>query len=490
MSYENIGKTGATAVVSNYGGNFPINGADPAVIIEAAWAYVAGLGGGNIFLDGAGERWTTASQIDSQGSNVVLHGGGVGAPEIYLGNGLDTDIINIGNLHENIYLGYLDLNGNWTNQTRDDSGGGETATSRGIRNLGENVHVYKSYLHEIAQHAITFAQCVGGTAHHNYVSYIGWNGIFTYRLPISHGIGIQIHDNHIEHCSDVGAGCYGHRTNIHHNYIHDIDQSFGANEFQWGIGIESGDYNQACNNTIDNVQAGIVTGWPALEDPQHFLIDGNIISGLTNAEGGGHGIYVNGRNCVVSNNIIDEVPAFVLPWGVGIMVDTGANNVKIHGNSINGFGTGDGFVGIRVATEDDISIDDNEVHGLTYSGIQLNGSCNRIKMRNNVIYDGLRGIYFDDVGQSDDCLISGNYIHSMSLYGINAQNTDDLHVIGNVIRDCAVGIDMSNANSVRTVLDSNDFFGCTNDVDVALATNPLYGGNKNQAGLWIENLEP
>lgn len=496
MSYENIGKTSATAVVANEGGNFPIDGGDPAVIIEAAWTYVSGLGGGSIFLDGAGERWTLSTEINSQGDNVVLHGGGVGGPELYLGNALDVDVFNT--THDNIYLGWLDINGNWTNQSRDDGsqpGGPWFAVSRGIRNTGENVHIYNSYIHEIAQHGITYAECEGGVAHHNLVSNIGWNGIFSYRLA-SPGYGVIIHDNEIEHCGDVGAGMYGSRVNVHHNYIHDMDGSFGSGNTRWGAGIEGGDWNKINDNIIDDILVGISTGSVAGEDPQFWEISRNHIMGQTGGAGG-HGIYIKARNGQVKNNWIEEIPAYSGNFPVGIFVGSSANNVEVTGNHFNGpstyLGIQIGGPGAGVAT--DIDFLQNQFHGAPWGGFYVatnDGACNRLSFKDNRVYDGARGIGMTDNTKCYDWMIANNYFYSLTSYGCDIQNIEDCHIIGNIFRDCALGVDISNANAVNTSVDGNDFDGCTNTISDAGSTNTLYGGNKDNAGppVWIENVAP
>lgn len=448
--------------------------------VEWAWGNLST--GGLIELRGEGQEWQVDGELNSQAANVTIRGGGKNNPTIKLKGGLDTDVFDI--THDFTKILYLDIDGNWTGQTMD-AGASTNAVSRAIRNSGDSAEFAYNYIHHVAQHAITFASCEGGFAHHNLIEHIGWNGIFTMRLA-SPGYGIIISENEFAHIGDVAVGCYGSRTMVRGNYIHDMDGINGSLNTQWGIGIEGGDWNTIDGNIIDDCLQGIATGSVGGEDPQWWSITNNLIMGLSNAVAGGNGINIKARNGIVSGNTIAEIPNWAAPWNQGIHVEAGSNNVQLVNNQYYGAGA---YLGVQISSENDITVDGDQFHGTPWGAVRLVGACHRLQLVNGRVYDGARGIISDAVAQCDDVTIDGWYFYSLDTVAIDIQDCDDLFVKGNTIRDCAIGLDISNANVVRAIVDGNDFYGCTTDVS-ALGAGVDYGGNKDQNGNWDENAEP
>ena len=87
-------------------------------------------------------------------------------------------------------------------------------------------------------------------------------------------------------------------------------------------------------------------------------------------------------------------------------------------------------------------------------------------------------------------IIHGGFIYSASVHAINAQNTDDLSILDLRITACALGLDISHADSVRTFVNGVNFEGCTNDVSAAGATNPWWGTNIDKDGNLDVGIEP
>lgn len=460
--------------------------ADPAVALEDANNI-----GGYTFLQGQGERWTLATEPTIDANDWVLHGGGVGSPELYVADGTNDDVLNIP--AKNIYVGWVDMNGNRTNQT-EDAGASENATQRGVRVSGDNVHLYKNYIHHIAQHCITYQECEGGSAYGNLCTLFGWNGIFSYRLGTP-GYGQVYYGNEVSHGSDVGMGMYGSRVNIFGNYIHDMDGTTGSGNTQWGAGIEGGDWNKINNNVIDDVLTGIATARvnavPVAEDPQFWEICDNTITGQT-AGAGGHAIYIKARNGKCWGNTIDEIPAWTEPnnWVVGILVDDPADEATgnlFGNNTFNGPGA---YCGYQIIDEYGNSFEGDRFLGIPNYAYYLQDACHRTVITNPKIWDCQHGIFFDDGAQSDNCVIDGGFINSASVVGINAQNTDGLSVLNVRMLACLLGVDMSNAASVKTFMNGCNFYGSTNAVNSAGSTNPQWGTNADHDGVVQVGAEP
>jgi parallel beta-helix repeat protein len=119
----------------------------------------------------------------------------------------------------------------------------------------------------------------------------GWNGITT------HNVNTYLVNNEIYGCGDVGATSYGVGTIMTGNYIHDMNGTSGANNAQWGIGVEGGGNNTITGNTIVNCNTGI-----AITNSGNSVLgscDSNTIS-LNNISS----TYLSGMYLFSSNNII------------------------------------------------------------------------------------------------------------------------------------------------------------------------------------------
>lgn len=457
---------------------------DPAVAIEAAWTALSTLGGGMIYLSGPGERWTTATEINSQGNNVILRGGGKGSPEIYLGNGLDIDVFDV--THDDCKILFVHINGNGINQTHDD-GASTNAVSRGIRNVGgDRLETAYCYIQDTAEGGVSYANCEGGSVHHNIFDGCFWYGVSPKIGPGAPAYGVDIHDNEVFGSGDVGISTYGSRTNTHHNYVHDIIGTHGSVNTKWGIGIEGGDHNKVHDNQIDGCLIGVSTGTVAGQDPQFWEIKGNTI---TNPLGtaGGFQISIRARNGKVVKNDICEIPAWAAPWPVGITVESGATDVEFEGNH---FYSSVAYLGFKIDSESGLTFRGNHYHGTPHTCIRLQGACSQLFIGDERAFDGARGVQSDAASQCDDITIQGCYFYSLSIVAIDIQNCDDLFVTGNTIKDCALGLDISDANVVRAKVNANDFYGCTNSVNDTGVGSVAYGGNYDNTGTWVLGTEP
>jgi len=291
------------------------------------------------------------------------------------------------------------------------------------------------------------------------------------------------------HCSDVGIATYGSRGNFHHNNVHDIDGSTGSGNTRWAMGIEGGDWNKMDDNVLDVFLVGVSTGSVGGEDPQFWSICRNMITGMTGAAVGGHALYIKARHGVCRDNIIDEIVAYGAGgnWCAGCMIDSGATMVEF-GNKFNGSGA---YLAYQINAEDDLKFLGDEFYGTPYAGWYIAGACNRTQFLGFKFEDCQRGVYFDDASQCDNNLIGGGFmIYSASVVGINAQNQDYLSIGSGYIVDCALGLDISNANSVCNFCNGVNFEGCTTDVNAAGATNARWGTNIDQNGNLDVGVEP
>ena len=115
--------------------------------------------------------------------------------------------------------------------------------------------------------------------------------------------------------------------------------------------------------------------------------------------------------------------------------------------------------GATAGTVKNISITDNIMEGMLNGGVYLGPSSDNFNIANNTIIDVPTGVTCDD--------------------------GDDVMIQGNNFRSCTTPIDINDADMVRTMVIGNNWYGCTNDMNSAAATNPLITDNVDKAGAWF-----
>ncbi len=201
---------------------------------------------------------------------------------------------------------------------------------------------------------------------------------------------------------------------------------------------------------------------------ENFAIDGSTSGGSSSL---GNGIGINDATRVAIRHFyVHEA------YRTGIEV-LNATDVKITGNLIDASGRTQAAPNIGFQQCTNIVVANNICKNGADEGIDCNGATeglknSRVTIVGNVI-DNATSEGVDSTGLHDTVLIMGNSIFSCADSGIKPG--PEHHVIGNMIEDCAVGIDMSSGGDNSVV--SNEVRGSTaqgilsNGVDRNLISN-------------------
>jgi parallel beta-helix repeat protein len=305
--------------------------ADPAVAIEAAWAFLNGLGGGELRTRGAGETWTIQTQINSQGAYVTWKSD----PSLILKakDALNLSVILIA--HDYVTLEGIKIDGNKANQGVPNGleiCGIVVAPAsywKILRCVFYNIHQFGFWSHSAtAKYGGELGGCI--------FEGCSWNGI----LIGANTYDATVHDCTVTHSSDVGIAVHGVGVLVSDCVVRNMDLVEGAANSQWCFAFEgvatlsSFDHCEAHGAAIQGANLGgagynnmvncIVEGIAAGIDAGIFVgSDYNTISGCTVKDCGANtGIYVQrGANY----NYIEDCEVYNLTlainaWGAYIYV--------------------------------------------------------------------------------------------------------------------------------------------------------------------------
>ena len=459
MSYKRKGRTLPEVVVASEGGNFEITaGADPALVIEAAWSYLNSLGGGIIQTTGPGETWVAQTKIDSQGEKVKWISDW--SLKIELDDAVDAHLISIS--HDDVELNGLNLDGNKTNQTGYPGG----AEFRNVYCTGaDQFKMLNCYSHHAAQYGVSWGTAVDAILAWNYFSENGWNGL---EVTLN-GVDAKVFGNHVDHSSDAGLATFGINTLMQGNTVIDMDRVDGSTNTGWGIEIARGTKHQAIGNSIHDCGLGL--GVQGATPPTDVLVVGNVIYDIdTTCIVLGH----TGIQCL--DNKIYVKTAFER----GIIAESTSEDCLIKGNEFSGVAD---YYGIDVDAQDKITIDGNMFRGTPNRVIQFDNPSLECSVINNTLLGGTTGVYATTGDVVDDLTIQNNRFYDMTT-AIYLRQGNDVMITGNRMRNCTTVLDANVVAMVRTMLMGNNWEGSTNDPITGAMNNPRITSNIDKTGAW------
>ncbi|MHA1166540.1 MAG: right-handed parallel beta-helix repeat-containing protein, partial [Candidatus Hodarchaeales archaeon] len=373
---------------------------------------------------------------------------------------VDTPVVHV--THDHCTLRSVYVNGNADNQAEYPTDDWEVSFNEqiGIFVQGDYVSLLRPRVEEVVTHGIKYSSCTGGLVENGYTFNTSWNGIhFT-----SGSTGCKAIGNEVTAYSDVGIGNYGDYNTISNNYVHDAYEITGSTNTQWGIGIEGGTHCLVSNNQLEDLALGIGVGGTTYH-PDHWVIEGNVIVDIVNntqEDSVGHYIMIGYGSGLVEGNFLDGIPLFSASnaWSVGIVCEAGSYDISVNDNTLGGTN----YCGVMVDSQNDISITSNELNDQPNYPIYLKGACSGLVIDDNKIRDGARGITSDATGTISDTLITNNYMNSLSTSGIDIQNSNGLTILGGIIRDTLLAIDISSSNVVGCYISGVDLQGSTSGI--------------------------
>ena len=278
----------------------------------------------------------------------------------------------------------------------------------------------------------------------------------------------------------------GNYYDVHYTYCKGMNN--GYDDLKFSIEGSYSFYGSSINNCIAGGDTGDIGIDLFDQNGTGFMYDiqicNNIVFRMTGAEGSSANHYpirnedVSERILIANNTILD------CDRGISDHVSSPQGRNIIIGNHIHMDGTYTDTRGIQTNNPRS-SIIGNYIYGEKQAGEVLiyvqNGSSHAL-INGNYLNNGTKGIELEDAAVYTS--INNNYLYDCTT-GIDINGTsDDTSVRGNTF-DGTTGLVIA-AGALRILVDGNDFSQCTRDVNNASGNWACFGGNKNQAGAWIE----
>ncbi len=188
---------------------------------------------------------------------------------------------------------------------------------------------------------------------------------------------------------------------------------------------------------------------------------------VTNSTESGRGIYVNGDNCLISENVL-------YLNNIGICVAS-SGNCCIENNVANS----NRHNGIELDHSSNCKIENNVANSNRHNGIELDRSSN-CKIENNVANSNRHnGIELD---RSSNCKIENNVANSNILHGISLSGSGHSNVINNIADSnsyCGIYLSGSGySNVINNIANSNyDGIGLVNSENSNVTNNTVTNGS-------------
>lgn len=341
----------------------PPSSTDPALMIEAAWSFLNGLGGGELVTRGAGQTWICQTTIDSQGDNITWKSDW--SLVLTCKNALNNPVVDA--QHNYITFQGLHINGNAANQAVPDG-----THSCGIITGGppgwssSYVYIDHCYIHDTRQFGVWFRNGTGCGVLGSLLPYNRWNGI---QLGSNvDALNVFAINNNVSHSGDVGIAADGKGALVIGNHVHDMDGVNGSGAAWWGIAEEGFGYATISDNIVYNVSSGIVAATSG-----HNLITGNRIWDWDTDAGDYYAIRLISPYNFVFGNTAETARA----TGTGCTLASDYN--RVIGNN---FVVNAAKIAIRVPNNsDNCTILDNVCSGGT--GISIEANCDNTRVFGN-----------------------------------------------------------------------------------------------------------
>lgn len=453
---------------------------DPSVRIEAAWLYVAGLGGGALITQGFGETWTVQTQVDSQGDYVKWESDW--SLTLRAMDALSAHVVSI--THDHVTVIGLRIDGN-------ESGGawvGVDWLCLMVENCN-HVKFIRLWLYEAFTTGFWFHNVIDGELCQARIHDCRWNGVSV----ATESEKIWVHHCYISECSDVGITVSGTVANptinvrIEFNIIEKIDNNEGAANSHWGLATEGtsvvrvyfeGNIILECPSYAINTSAcGAI----------HIHIISNQIYLCATVGGAGINAGVNTAHYIVNLNIIVDTG-----WTSGSSIILSGGLFTCNGNNIFQSHAKTGTVNGIAITGDDGECSGNTIDlQLGTNGILASGALRVAFGPNKILSSGGTvlsfGYFFES--NADDNGIVGGQIHNCDT-GIYGDDMDDNTFVGIRITACDVPINFNRAGCIRPMIGLCNWEGCVNDINTGLATTPRTTSNIDRLGAWFAGDNP
>jgi len=355
------------------------------------------LTGGKIMITSG--SYVSASSITITGSDIEICGAG---PSTYIKNTSGSSCFNIGasgSPVHNVKIKNIKFEG--TNDTAD-------AYNFGVYLLeGKNCEINSCFFEKFGRYGMFFATSIKS---------ICTNNIFLGTKD--QGVIFDNGANHNVCSNNIFVDCNGGVvTDINSNY-----NTISGNSF-FGTNTDTSFY-------------GSKTGFGEGQNCNYNTYIGNTIFQCK-----GHGIFINGSNCVVNGNTI---------YGVGYNGVTDKHGIFLQGRkhvvSGNTIEMGNGQHGIMVQADNTI-ISDNMIIGSGNLGSGIGNGILLFRGNNCIIKGNEVGSFlnnhginiYHDTGSSQNCIISDNYIYSGGSYGIFLFHVGSSIISGNILENNTSG---------------------------------------------------
>lgn len=236
--------------------------------------------------------------------------------------------------------------------------------------------------------------------------------------------------------------------------------------------------NCMLNNMGGGIPAG-TNGSLSFEDSNNCLISNiQIINGKGSLE------VLGSTNINFSNIVLNTSTKQLL--GIGASeTSLESSNINFTGGSMGN--TSENKIAYIAGSSTNITFNGVHFYGVTGNGLMFNTTPTKFNIV-NCTFINITGNAIGDYFGSSSCnnLKVQNNIFNTCGVGVSFQDGDDMMFTGNRFITCTTPIDISDANVVRVFIDSNDWYGSTNDPAVTGATSPVWGSNiKKDGGLYI-----
>lgn|GEM_PF-3004526 len=303
-----------------------------------------------------------------------------------LGDGVNSEILQIANNSHDISVSNMELDGNRANQNTDTWLIDGTGTSQRITLTGLNIHdSYRTGILLGASQNSTIENCV--------IHDVGRsNGTAGDAANCFGGAGIMFRGNICYSYVDSGFAFQGSSATIVNNTFEN-----GWVGVYFGTGLGSNDSICFANKFLSNTVASVILENPSVND----VVSGNII------EGSSVGVSIQGaQNCTVAGNSITGSTSTNM--GSIQFLAPASSVMEVSGNTISN-GAWDGIRFFNGSVSEAVSVWNNTVTGCRY-GINTdpleNGSVTGITILGNYLYQNRRsGI---DIIRALNCTVDGN----------------------------------------------------------------------------------
>ncbi|MEM3396400.1 MAG: NosD domain-containing protein [Thermoplasmata archaeon] len=388
---------------------------------------------------------------------------------------------------------YLDLADNNTIQYNDVSNNtfGIYLIVSSNNTITQNSAVFCSqnaiYMRLSHYNTVTYNNCSNNTyySYGIYIDFANWNTI-SYNIAcgsIYGGMYISSSNNNVISNNNfsenkkgstfgtTGVGIY--ITSANYNTIDGNEIS--SNEM-YGIYMQGAKWNTISNNTMfDNKKRAIYVNYYSDDNTiEHNTITGVPVSGITPDH---YGIYIyDSDNTSVTNNNLSD-------YFYGMFICSASNNTVVENNVFSG-----GNWSIYLITDNNTIASNTISSGVV--GIRVESSYNTIA--GNIISTTKYGIYGVGLPSNND--LYENTINNANLTwsaGIYIENATNWNMVGNVVYDCFVGIQIVKSNnctiSQNNNVTNNSYYGIYLNVvcDTIIQSNQI---TKNIYGLYFETV--